>query len=179
MPLAEARKRFGGILFVTLLCATASVLAATPQPECEEPVSLAKLIADPVTYHGRALWVVAQVTIDFENMTACPYENGTQMKSCLWLDIDDGPYKTDQDYARYQAKLQTWQRFDRQTVAIHATFDKTLKGHFGMWPGGLRNVAQISAHEGGWDFAANVAVLRDICVGAFQVPSPPKHQGER
>jgi tetratricopeptide (TPR) repeat protein len=163
-------KHIGNILLTASLCATTSVLAAVPPLKCDEPLPLAGLIANPDAYHGKALWVVAHVTIDFENMTACPSGNETQAKSCLWLDIDDGPYKTDQDYARYESKLHIWRQFNLQTVAIRATFDKTLKGHFNLWPGGLGNVTQISGHEGGWDFAANVAVPRDLCVGAFQVP---------
>lgn len=163
-------KHIGSILFAALLCATAAVFAAAPDPECGERVSLAGLIAEPETYHGRTLWVVAHATIDFENMTACPSENETQAKNCLWLDIDDGPYKTDQDYARYQSKLRAWDRFNLQTVAIRATFDKTLKGHFSMWPGGLRNVTEVSGHQGGWNFTTNAAAPRTDCVGELPVP---------
>ena len=136
------------IPFVALLCTSASALAA-PDQECGERVSLAALIANPDAYHGKTLWVVVYATIDFENMTACPSENETRAKSCLWLDIDDGPYKTDQDYARYQSKLRTWEQFNLQTVAIRATFDKTLTGHLGMWPAELRNVKEVSGHQGG------------------------------
>ncbi|MCR4346175.1 MAG: tetratricopeptide repeat protein [Sulfuricaulis sp.] len=163
-------KYTGSHLLAALLCATASVLAGAPDQECGERVSLAKLITDPETYHGKALWVVAHVTIDFENMTVCPSENETQAKNCLWLDIDDGPYNTDQDYARYQSKLQTWKRFNLQTVAIHAMFDKTLKGHFSMWPAGLGNVAEVSGHQGGWNFTANATAPRTVCVGELPVP---------
>ena len=98
-------KHIGRILPTALLCAACSALAAAPDRECGERVSLAGLISNPDAFHGKALWVVAHVTIDFENMTACPSEKETQTKSCLWLDIDDGPYKGDQDYARYQSKL--------------------------------------------------------------------------
>ncbi|MCL4315670.1 MAG: hypothetical protein M1527_02195 [Gammaproteobacteria bacterium] len=157
------------ILFAALLCATASVVAA-PGPECSERVPLARLIANPDEYHGKALWVVVYATIDFENMTACPSENETQMRSCLWLDIDDGPYKTDQDYARYQSKLQIWNRFNRQAVAIRATFDKTLKGHFSMWPGGLRSVTEVSDQQDGWNFTSNAAAPRTACVGELPMP---------
>jgi tetratricopeptide (TPR) repeat protein len=171
-------KRVGSILLIASLCATTSVLAALPPLECPQPVPLSKLIANPDVYHGKALWVVAEITIDFENMTACPSNQITQdkYKNCLWLTIDDGPHTTDQDYARYQSKLLIWQQFNYQTVAIRATFDKTLKGHLSMWPGGLKSVRQISAYEGGWDFAANVPILRDLCVAAFQIPKQPDDQ---
>lgn len=149
------------IAFATLLCVIAQSLLAAPDTECGERVPLARLIADPDAYHDKALRVVAYATIDFENMTACPSGKATQMKDCLWLAIDDGPYKTDQDYARYESKLKIWKRFDRHTVAIHATFDKTLKGHFSMWPGGIRNVAEVSGDQGGWNFIDNAATLRN------------------
>ena len=116
-------KHIGSILLTVLLCVTTSVLAA-PNPECGERAPLAKLIANPDAYHGKALWVLAHVTIEFENMTACLSENETQSKNCLWLDIDDDPHKTDRDYARYQSKLQIWKQFNLQTVAIHAYFHR-------------------------------------------------------
>lgn len=159
-------KPIGRILFAALLCATVPVWAALDL-KCSERVSPARLIASPDAYHGKTVWVVAHVTIEFENMTACPSENETQMKGCLWLNIDDGPYKIEQDYARYKLKLKIWERFNRQTVAIRATFDQTLKGHFSMWPGGIRNVTEMSGRQGGWNFTANAAVPRTACVGDY------------
>jgi tetratricopeptide (TPR) repeat protein len=171
-------KRIGNFLLIASLCATTSVLAAPLASECGEPVPLARLIANPDAYHGKALWVVAEVTIEFENMTACPSKQVTQdrYKNCLWLTIDDGPHNTDQDYARYQSKLKTWERFNLQTVAIRATFDKSLKGHFSMWPGGLRNVSEMLGHEGGWNFTTNKAMPRSACVDKFQLPKQPDDQ---
>jgi tetratricopeptide (TPR) repeat protein len=169
-------RRIANIAVITLFSTTASALAAAPDLECDESVSLAGLIAHPDAYHGKALWVVAYATIDFENMTACPSEDETQAKSCLWLNIDDGPYSTDRDYARYQSKRQTWQQFNLQTVAIYAMFDKTLKGHFGMWPAELRNVTEVSGHQGGWNFTSNAAVPRTACVDELPVP---KESSER
>jgi rubrerythrin len=153
-------KHIGRILFVASWCLATLVLAA-PDPECGERVSLDKLIANPEKYHGKEVLVVAHITIDFENMTACPTENETQMKSCLWINIDDGSYKTEQDYPRYEAMLQNWKRFDSQIVAIHATFDKGEKGHFSMWPGGLRQVTKVSGSKESWSFANNAAVSRN------------------
>lgn len=166
-------KHIGRILPTALLCAACSALAAAPDRECGERVSLAGLISNPDAFHGKALWVVAYVTIDFENMTACASKNETQGKSCLWLGIDDGPYKGDQDYARYQSKRQIWNRFNFQTVAIRATFDKNLKGHLNMWPAGLRNVTEVSGHREGWSFASNAIVPRTACIG--ELPQEPSN----
>lgn len=168
-------QRIGRILFIAFACAT-NLVAAAPNPECGERVLPAQLIANPAAYQGKVLWVVAHVTIDFENMSACPSENETRSGSCLWLNVDDGPFKTDQDHARYQSKLQIWKQFNLQTVAIHATFDQTETGHFGVWPGGLRNVTEMSAHQGGWSFATNAAVPRSACVA--ELPAPIE-SGER
>lgn len=162
----DTLKRTGILLLSALLCATTSVLAAAPKPECGEHVPLARLIAKPNAYHGKALWVVVYATTEFENMTACPSESDTQINHCLWLNIDDGPYKTDQDYARYESKLKIWkQHFNRQTVAIRATFDKTDTGHFSMWPGGLNKVTEVSGLRGGWNFTKNVAVPKSCTMG--------------
>lgn len=157
-------KRIGRILFLASWCLTIPALAA-PATECGERVPLAKLIASPDKYHGKALWVVAHITIDFENMTACPFENETQMKNCLWLDIVDGPYKTEQEYTRYETRLQKWKQFDRQTVAIHATFDNGKKGHFSMWPGTLKQVTEVSGRKEDWSFATSAAVSRNCLTG--------------
>lgn len=154
----------GRILFVASWCLTTSVFSA-PNSGGGERVSLEELIAKPDKYHGKVVRVVAYIMIDFENMTACPSENNTQMKRCLWLDIVNGPYKTEQDYARYQSKLQIWNRFKKQTVAIRATFDKDEKGHFSMWPGGLRKVIEVTGRKECWSFATNVAVPNNCMTG--------------
>lgn len=161
------------ILLATFICMTTPALAA-PDKVCGEAVLLEKVIASPGAYHGKALWVVADVTVEFENMTACVPGKAKDRKNCLWLTIDDGPHKTDRDHARYQTKLQTWQGYNLQTVAVRATFDKTSTGHFGMWPAGLRSVMQVLGHEGGWNFSTNAAVPRGTCVAQFQLPKQPE-----
>jgi len=65
----KAPKGMIDILLVVLWCTSAPALAVR-DPECSESVTLAAFIAEPDVYHGRTLWVVAHVTIDFENMTA-------------------------------------------------------------------------------------------------------------
>jgi hypothetical protein len=162
--LMNTPKHIVSILLVASWCLTTPVLAA-PDTQCGERVPLDRLIAKPDKYHGKALWVTAHITIDFENMTACPSKNETQMESCLWLDIVDGPYKTEQEYTRYETRLQKWKQFDRQTVAIHATFDKGKKGHFSMWPGSLKQVTEVSGRKESWSFATNAAVQRNCLTG--------------
>ncbi|MFN0315731.1 MAG: hypothetical protein ACKVQA_11925 [Burkholderiales bacterium] len=144
---------------------------APDQEGCDQRIALATLIANPDAYHGKALWINAYTTIDFENMTVCPSENERQMKSCLWLVIDDGPYKTEKDYQRYESKLKIWKQWDRQTIAIRGTFDKGGRGHLSMWPGEMRTVTEAWGHDGGWNFSANRAVSRSACADAT-VPSP-------
>ncbi|MBI5438556.1 MAG: tetratricopeptide repeat protein [Nitrosomonadales bacterium] len=168
-------RRICKILFAASWCLVTTALAA-PDTGCGERASLAELIASPDKYHGKTLWVVAYITIDFENMTACPSETGTQQESCLWLDISGSP-KTDQDYARYESDLRAWNRFNLQTVGIRAVFDKGGKGHFSMWPGSLRGVTEVSGYKDSWSFASSATVPRTACVG--ELPVPEESSGRR
>lgn len=148
----------GGLLLVT----TTAALAA-PTPACHDRTTLAALIAAPQVFHGKAVSITAYVTIEFENMKACPSENETEIGRCLWLKIDDGPYKSDADYARYELKLQTWQPLSRQIVTLDASFDRNERGHFSMWPGGLVKVTRVAGRGGVWNFGAKPAAPNAAC----------------
>lgn len=139
----RAARSLAGLLAATAAFA-APIAVADDRTTSLPSTPLAALIADPEAYHGKAVSVVAYVTIEFENMTACASEDETAITACLWLNIDDGPFRTDADYARYQSKLRDWQRFNRRTVIFRATFDKTERGHFSMWPGGFGSVRDVS-----------------------------------
>lgn len=160
------------VLAAALVCVAAPTLFAADR-QCAQPTQLATLIAESDAHHGKAFWVVAYATIEFENMTICPSETERRTQSCLWLTIDDGPFDTDADHTRYRSKLKAWEQFTLQTVAIRATFDKNSRGHFGMWPGGLVSVAEVLGHDGGWDFRANAAVPKSKCVAAYRLPKQP------
>lgn len=167
-------KQIKRAVLTTLLCVVFPVWASGQNTECGETVLLEKLIANPDTYQGKTVWVRAYVSIDFENMTACPPEKDSMIEHCLWLDIAGGSYDENQDYVRYESKLKIWQqRYNYQTVAIRATFDKTLKGHFSMWPGGLKDVTEVQGSEHGWSFSKNATVPRSSCVAAMQLPKEP------
>lgn len=166
------RKRIAVALPAMMLGAAAPALEAAEQG-CGEAVNVAALVANPAAYHGKALWVVAHVTIDFENMTACPSEKDTRTERCLWLQIDSPGTTTGAEndrYERYQARRAVWNRYNLQTVAVRATFDRNERGHFSMWPGGLGNVTEVANHQGGWNFAAGAAVARTSCVRDLPAP---------
>lgn len=91
-------------------------------------ISLARLIAHPSSYHGKVVRVTVNVTTGFENITAYPSSEKLTPKNYLWLEIDDGAFDTDADFIRYESTKRTWQRFDRQTVSMRATFEKNKKG---------------------------------------------------
>lgn len=150
-------------LIAGLLLATATAGLAAPTPGCPERTTLAALIANPRAFHGKPVAITAYVTIEFENMKACPSENETEISRCLWLKIDDGPYRSDADYARYELKLQTWQPLSREIVTLDATFDQNERGHFSMWPGGLVKVTGLAGRGGVWAFGANPAVPVAAC----------------
>lgn len=146
-----------------LLLATAPAALAAPTAGCPGRTTLAALIADPQAFHGKPVSITAYVTIEFENMKACPSANETEISRCLWLMIDDGPFRSDADYARYQLKLQTWQPLSRETVTLDATFDQNEKGHFSMWPGGLVKVTGVAGRGGVWNFGAQPSAPIAAC----------------
>lgn len=146
-----------------LLLTTATAAFAAPTAGCPERTTLAALIANPKAFHGKAVSITAYVTIEFENMKACPSENETGIGDCLWLMIDDGPYKTDANYARYQMKLQKWQPLSRQTLTLDASFDLNERGHFSMWPGGLVKVTRVAGRGGVWNFGAKTSLPNAAC----------------
>lgn len=146
-----------------LLLATATAALAAPTPGCPDRTTLAALIANPKTFHGKPVSITAYVTIEFENMKACPSENETEISRCLWLIIDDGPHRSDADYARYQSKLQTWTPLSREILTLDATFDQNEKGHFSMWPGGLVKVTRVAGRNGVRNFGTKPSAPNAAC----------------
>jgi tetratricopeptide (TPR) repeat protein len=150
-------------LAAALACATMPLMAAKPDPSCDPLVSVPELIADPGAFDGKRIWVVAMIFTGYENRSACPSADDKQTGHCLWVDVDAGPLKSDQDFADYRAREATLERFSEQAVALHATFDRNETGHLGMWPGGLRHVTELAGREGGWSFAEDGATPRHAC----------------
>ena len=106
-------------------------------------VSLINLIATPERYDKKLVFVTDYASIGLENMSLCLAERTASAKDCIWLNIDSGPYDTDEDMRRYQSKEKIWKQFHEKIVSVRGTFDKKDTGHFGMWSGGIKNIVDV------------------------------------
>lgn len=167
--------RIGAILFASFCCVAHPVMAVVPAQQCDPLVSVAELIANPTVHDGKVVWVVAHVSLRFEHLGACPSEDHRDVQRCLWLDIGPGRQDPQIDFTDYDARFPVWTRFNGRMVALRATFDRYEGGHFGRWPGGLRNVVEVSGRHGGWSFSADATVPRNSCAGEL----PPRTVNEK
>lgn len=125
---------------VVLSCGWAAVNAA------EATVDVMQLIAHPAKYAGKVVSVSALVTVEFENMTLCSVDAKVgSVDSCVWLEIDSGPYESAEDERRYKKALDLWTPFNRKKVVVRGKFVSGQSGHFGMWSGAIGQVASVKA----------------------------------
>ena len=112
--------------------------------KCQVPiVSLINLIATPERFHQRKVVVVGYASIAFEDVAIGFAKDSTSAES-FWLAIDDGELNTNADVDRSQRKFREWRKkYHGRWVRIEGVFDMTMRGHGGMYPGGLRNITQI------------------------------------
>ena len=106
-------------------------------------VSIIDLIANPDRYHGKLVFLSAFVTLELENMSLCMTREVASSRDCLWLEIDPGPYETEEDLTRYQAAEERWKPYNHKRISIRGTFNKTNAGHFGGSSGAIENVTDI------------------------------------
>lgn len=115
------------ILFFTLniVCAQSETTALN--------VTIEELRENPEKYHQKTVIVSGYMNLEFEGDSLYPgksdYENHAYAKS-LYLYIED----------RYALKKKG---INKIYVIVKATFQKDMKGHFGMWFGGLTNIKDI------------------------------------
>ena len=108
-----------------------------------------QLIAHPAKYTGKLVAVSALVTVEFENMTICSINAKVRsIESCVWLEIDSGPYESSADELRYKKELASWAPFNRKQVIIRGVFVSGQSGHFGMWSGAIGHVTGVKVQLG-------------------------------
>ena len=99
-----------------------------------ENVSIIDLIANPDKYHGRNVMIKGVVRLQFESnaiyLTKDCYNNRLS-KNALWISLDEKTLKTD---------LRKLRKYNGKYVLVEGVFDKTNKGHFGMYSGTIKNV---------------------------------------
>lgn len=118
-------------------------------------VSLINLIATPERYDGKLVFVTGYASIGLENMSLCPFKHTASTKDCIWLNIDSGPYATDEDMRRYNAKEKVWEKFNGKIVSIRGTFDKKDTRHLGMWSGAIKDIVEVSSKNAHFSFYKN------------------------
>ncbi|MFZ6874181.1 hypothetical protein ACO0LF_19160 [Undibacterium sp. Di27W] len=106
-------------------------------------LSLINLIATPERYDGKLVLVTGYVTVGRENMSMCLTKVRHSSKDCLWLNVDSGPYETDDDRKRIDKKMKVLYKFNGKVATIEAIFDQNDMGHFGMWSATLKDVVRI------------------------------------
>lgn len=108
-----------------------------------QSISLINLIATPERYDGKLVLVTGYATVGRENMSICLTRVRNSSKDCLWLNVDSGPYETEDDRKRIDKKYKLLYKFNGKLATIEAIFDQNDTGHFGMWSGALRDFVRI------------------------------------
>jgi len=102
-------------------------------------VSIINLIATPEKFHGKIVRVIGVGNLEFEGnaiyLSRDDYEQNISGNS-LWIELGGGatPYN--------EAKV-----FNGKYVIVEGTFDKKAKGHFGIWPGGIKDITRYVLWE--------------------------------
>jgi hypothetical protein len=112
--------------------------------KCQIPiVSFINLISTPERFHQREIVLTGYAVIAFEG-TALGFTKDAGAAESLWLVYDDAAIKTNADVDRERRKFREWQKkYNRRWVMVEGVFDMTIKGHGGMYPGGIRSITQI------------------------------------
>ncbi len=95
-------------------------------------VSLVQLIANPHDYDGKVVRVIGFVSLEFEGnaiyLHQDDYKHGIHQNG-LWLKVTDD--------LRTRAR-----ELHKKYLIIEGTFDTKLKGHKGLWNGGIREITR-------------------------------------
>jgi len=109
-----------------------------------EDVSILSLIVNPEKYHGKKVYLGAYATVRFEGDSLCAVQKPASSKDCLWLQFDDGPYKTEKDIARFDRAKKKWERYNGKRITLVGTFNKENTGHFGLFSGAIEHITSVS-----------------------------------
>lgn len=117
-----------------------------------ESVSLVQLIARPEEYNGARVRILAYMSIGFEECAVYLHKEDSDVGNTsngLWLDLHSRPEAEQVELAR---KRVGW-------VIIEGTFDRTLKGHLGAFPSGIRDVTRVLP----WKFRRKMCSQLEVC----------------
>ncbi len=106
-------------------------------------VSIINLIATPERYDGKLVFLSAYATVRFEGNSLCMTQQPASASDCLWLEFDDGPYETEQDYQRYKLAEAKWKKYNGKRISVRGIFNRGNTGHFGLWPGAIEKIVDV------------------------------------
>jgi hypothetical protein len=130
--------------FATLLAFSPSWAKEPTDKKIGEGVSIIQLVANPDRYHGKLVYFRAYATVRFEGNSLCMTPDRINTKDCLWLQYDDGPWKTDKDMERYKTAQKKWEGFNGKVIFVRGIFNKKNTGHFGLFAGALERIMEVS-----------------------------------
>ena len=117
--------------------------AETNLEKWPEDLSLINLIATPERYDGHLVSVTGHVTVRLEDMSICFAKVTYSGKDCIWINIDSGPFETQDDIKRLDKRMKILNQFNGKTAVIVARFDQKNKGHLRQWSGALTDIVRI------------------------------------
>jgi hypothetical protein len=104
------------ILIALMILGISSVTAAQELESTKNDsgirVSIINLIATPDLYHEKLVFVTGFASIEFENNNLCLSKDPASSKDCVWINYDDGPYKTEADFVRFKKKESEWKKYN-------------------------------------------------------------------
>lgn len=130
------------ITAVIVLLVAALAHAGGEDQKRRSAISIDHLLSNAKLYAGKDVSVVAYVNVALEDMTLCSEKSAKVPRQCVWLEIDNGPYETDADEARYKSALARWSKLSGKLAIVRGTFSTSDTGHFGMFPGALGHITE-------------------------------------
>jgi len=138
-------------LLLLLLIAFLPACASIPKPNYPawgrvdnraESASLVALIARPEAYADRPVRVIGAFRLEFEGDAICLHSEDLAKRvsdNCLWMSLDMVALGTS------RAELE---KLNGKHVLLEGIFSAEHRGHFGMYPGAIRDIWRVSEWPG-------------------------------
>jgi hypothetical protein len=114
------------------------IIVITPfQALADNDVMIEQILHYPDRYNGKIINISGFISIEFENMTIAS-KHKYKYGDCVWIEFDNGPYKTDEDMARYDKHKEILKaKYNKKKSSIKGLFTSGRSGHLGSCSGKL------------------------------------------
>ncbi len=113
-----------------------------------EDVSLIRLIADPMHWHGKSIRVMGVLCLEFEGnglyLSKDDYKNGVT-KNAIWINLDWEVLGLKENDPKSIEQVKVLKGLIGKYVFLEGTFDGKLFGHMGLFSGEI-HVTRIGTH---------------------------------